>query len=148
MAGSSGIGVLSMHRTGLVVVALLGALCAACGSGHRTQDNVILNGDLTKGSGSLPDHWKNGAYDNWDQPTIFRWNHTAGAPGELEISNLKPNDAAWGQTVHLTPGWYHMTVSARAEGVPESHAGVSLSCESFTSGDSTALPVGKHSHST
>ncbi len=111
------------------MVALLGAFCAAWGCGHR-QDNFILNGDLTKGSGSLPDHWTTTAFDR--DSAIFRWNHTAGAPGELELYSPKPNDAAWCQVVHLAPGWYHLTVSARAEDVLQQHAGVYLSSEGFS----------------
>ncbi len=97
----------------------LATLCLGCrrGGGHADgQRNILLNGDLTKGTSNSPDYWESAA---WQAKTaVFRWNHAAGAPGELEVSSDQPNDAHWSQTVHLAPGWYHFSASMRAEGVP------------------------------
>lgn len=126
--------VLCPSAAGAVAIALLAAFgVTACnqhgGGGPVANDNVVLNGDLTQGSGVLPDHWANQA---WDANSVtFKWNHTAGAPGELEISSTKANDANWSQVVNLGAGWYHFTASLKAENIPESGTGVHLWAESW-----------------
>jgi hypothetical protein len=92
-------------------------LCLGCrsGGGHAAgQRKILLNGDLTEGTGNSPAAWESAA---WQAKTaVFRWNHTAGAPGDLEVSSDQPNDAHWSQTIHLAPGWYHFSASMHAEG--------------------------------
>jgi len=106
----------------------LATLCLGCRRGGEHADgqrNILLNGDLTKGTSNSPDYWESAA---WQARTaVFGWNHTAGAPGELEVSSDQPNDAHWSQTVHLARGWYHFSASMRAEGVPHPNAGAYLS---------------------
>jgi hypothetical protein len=115
------------HRVGIAFAIAFAALCLGCRSdgGHAAgQRNILLNGDLTKGTGNSPDYWESAA---WQAKTaVFRWNHPPGAPGELEVSTDQPNDAHWSQTVHLSPGWYHFSASMRAEGVPHGGGGAIL----------------------
>jgi hypothetical protein len=105
----------------------LATLCLGCRRGGEHADgqrNILLNGDLTKGTSNSPDYWESAA---WQAKTaVFGWNHTAGAPGELEVSSDQPNDAHWSQAVHLARGWYHFSASMRAEGVPHGGGGAIL----------------------
>ncbi len=119
---------LSPGAGAVITLALLAVLCLAWGGCHRqTTDNLVLNGDLTKGTGSAPEHWTTGV---WDAGSVrFRWNHPEGNQAEVEISNDKPNDADWKQTIYLGPGWYHFTASLRAENVPQNSAGLYLASE-------------------
>jgi hypothetical protein len=101
----------------LRVVPLLALLCLFAIGGHAQADgNILINGDLTKGSGNQPDHWHTDAWKNEASFTTYHWNHE-GSVNELEISSSKPNDARWAQPVHLGPGWYHFTADIRTEGV-------------------------------
>ncbi len=112
----------------VIAIALLALLCLACGGCNRQAPaNVFLNGDLAKGTGDAPEHWTSVA---WDPGSVrFRWNHPKGGRAEMEISNVKPNDTSWNQTIYLAPGWYHFTADLRAENVPQNAAGVHLSSE-------------------
>src|SRR5271154_18358 len=102
----------------LRVLTVLMLLClSAIGGLARADDSVILNGDLSKGSGSRPEHWQTDAWKNEPDYTTYNWSHTPGSAGEIEISSTKPNDARWAQTLHLGPGWYHFTTEIRTEGV-------------------------------
>ncbi len=91
------------------------------------DDNLLVNGDLTKGTGDSPDHWENEGWQTAAGVTSFTWNHSGAAPAELEVSNLKPNDARWFQKLHLDPGWYHFSAEMRAEGVAANITGANLS---------------------
>ena len=92
--------------------------------GCRSTTAPIRNGDLTSGT-NTPDYWQS----NPGLPgvSVLRWHHSATGAGELEIDNIKPNDAHWTQVVHLDPGWYLFTASVRAEAVPSDRAGANLS---------------------
>ncbi len=105
---------------------LLMVLCLGChfGSGTKSGDNLLANGDLTKGTGDSPDNW---SASSPVPGSVLRWQHPAGAPGELTIFNAQPADAHWSQSVHLSSGWYHLTASMRAEGIPRSNCGANLS---------------------
>lgn len=113
-----------------ICVVVLLALWVLCGAGlgrADVQDNVLLNGDLTKGSGNSPDNWRTAAWKNGPEFTTYRWHRLPGAPSELEVSSTKANDAYWAQTVHLAPGWYHFTASVRAEAIPQNSSGANIS---------------------
>jgi hypothetical protein len=99
----------------------------AGGNAVAGNPNVVVNGDLSKGSGESPDHWQGDGWQNGPEFTTYTWHHSGNGPGELEISNLKGNDARWIQKLHLGPGWYHFTASMRAEGVPSDNTGGNLS---------------------
>jgi hypothetical protein len=115
------------RRIGIALAIALAALCLGCRSdgGHAGgQRNILLNGDLTDGTGNSPADWESAAWQA--KSAVFRWNHPAGVPGELQISSDQPNDAHWSQTVHLSPGWYHFSASMRAEGVTHGGGGAIL----------------------
>jgi hypothetical protein len=89
--------------------------------------NLLLNGDIADGTGDRPDHW---APDGWKQGpefTAYRWTHNAGVPAQLEIDNLKPNDARWMQPLKLAPGWYYLSAEVRTENVGAEHGGAAVS---------------------
>jgi hypothetical protein len=124
---------LGMNRTLLhsfagaaLAIAFLAMLCAGCHGGRSTgaPGNVVPNGDLTSGTGDLPDNWRSDSIP--PGTATFRWNHAQGGPGELEIDNIKPADTRWTQKIHLAPGWYHFTASVRAEGIPPGNMGATL----------------------
>jgi hypothetical protein len=110
----------------LVLLAIVLAWGAARARADSQDDaNVVVNGDLTRGFGNSPDSWRTAA---WKLGSArFVWHHDPNASPELEISSTEPNDAYWGQTVHLSPGWYHFTASLRAEGIPPGNVGANLS---------------------
>jgi hypothetical protein len=90
--------------------------------------NLILNGNLAKGSGEQPDHWRTEAWVN--DPTAFHyaWIHReTGGPGELEVEALKPNDARWMQTLTLSPGWYRFSAEVRTDNVGTRATGATIS---------------------
>lgn len=88
----------------------------------------LTNGDLSKGSGTSPDHWQTQAWQEGPSFSSYRWGRRVGTgTGELEVTNYKPNDARWVQSMTLPGGWYHFTVEARAQDVKERGAGVSIS---------------------
>lgn len=105
----------------------LALLLLLSSSSPARAQNLLFNGDLSKGSGNSPEAWRTLAWQNGSDFTTYAWRHSPEAPAELEISSTKPNDAYWTQMVHLEPGWYHFTASIRAQGVPEAAVGANLS---------------------
>lgn len=89
--------------------------------------NLLLNGDLTQGAGDVPDRWQAEGWKQGAEVSTYRWNHPAGGPGELAITNTHPNDARWVQKLKLGPGWHHLSASARTENVGQGNTGANLS---------------------
>ncbi len=116
-----------MRRVALRFLALPALWMIFCAAGAQAADSLLLNGHLTSGSGNAPDGWKSSGFRNDPAVTTYSWIHSAGAPGELEISSTKPNDACWSQNVHLPAGWYRISASIRAEGVSSGAVGANLS---------------------
>jgi hypothetical protein len=116
-------------RAGAVRFALLAAavLCLLSLSSAARADSILVNGDLSKGTGNSPAGWRIGAWQSGPAFTTYTWRHRPGMLAYIEISSAKPNDAYWVQTVHLKPGWYHFTASIRAESVPDRAVGANLS---------------------
>ncbi len=111
----------------ILIFAALWLVVILTSQSASAEDNILLNGDVSKGAGESPDHWHGEGWKEGAEFTTFRWKHAEGTPGELEISNLKPNDARWVQTVHLGPGWYRFSAGIRTESVAEGHTGAALS---------------------
>jgi hypothetical protein len=87
-----------------------------------------MNGDLAKGSGASPDHWRSESWDQAPDVSTYVWKHPDGGnPGELQISNLKPNDARWMQSLSLRPGWYRFEADIKTENVGNDKTGASIS---------------------
>ncbi len=103
------------------------AAAGGVGAKRGTEKNLLLNGDLRAGSDDSPDHWRSEAWEQTLGMTTFRWSHPLSAPGELRVTNHKPNDARWVQNLTLAPGWFHLSAKIRAENVSDSGQGASLS---------------------
>jgi hypothetical protein len=111
------------------VIAFCGVFLVLLGfqTAQATQGpNLLNNGELTRAQGSLPEGWSSDAWQMRTSATSFGWRLVAGV-GELEITNLQPNDARWIQKRHLEPGWYLFTGMIRVEGVARGITGANLS---------------------
>lgn len=93
----------------------------------HAAENLLKNGDFSKGSGDAPDHWRTGGWIQTPETTIFAWLHKPGAPGTLMVDNRLSNDARWVQSLSLGPGWYHMSVDIRADPVSPFLIGANIS---------------------
>ena len=112
-------------KTAILLLAVIAILtfnsCRAAPSSQRGP--IVKNEDLRSGQHS-PDDWRTDSQDA--DAASFDWRQVEGR-GELEISNRRPQDSRWSQTIHLTPGWYFFSASIRTEGIPEQGVGASLS---------------------
>jgi hypothetical protein len=88
-----------------------------------TAKTVVINGDLTQGSGSIPAGWLPQAWI--PNGSAFSWTE-AGSGGELRITSIKANDAHWTQHLNLAPGWYHFSAQMRTKAVGSGSTGASL----------------------
>ncbi len=108
-----------------LIATVLGALLTAR---VAAAQNLLVNGDFSKGSDNAPVAWQS---ETWiDLPTTaFTWIPPAsGDPGQLEISNDKLNDARWMQSTTLEPGLYYAGAEISTQGVPpQSWAGALVS---------------------
>src|SRR5271169_5049287 len=86
----------------LMKIVVLTWLCWLGMSGNLVlAQNVLLNGDLSKGSGQAPVGWKTAGWDNSINATAYIWHHSVGETPAIEVSNTKPNDSYWFQKIHL-----------------------------------------------
>jgi hypothetical protein len=89
----------------------------------HAADNLIVNGNLTEGSGFIPEGWQS---HTWRASgSIFSWEPGAGG-GQVQIINNEPNDAQWIQHLHLGPGWYNFSAQLRTRNVGAKNTGASL----------------------
>ena len=116
-------------RYALVACATAILTIATALSAHAaTAANLILNGDLTKGSEQQPDDWRTEAWVNEPAAFAYTWIHPQNAaPGQLEVNAIKPNDARWMQSLTLAPGWYHFSAEVRTENVGTKETGATIS---------------------
>jgi dolichyl-phosphate-mannose-protein mannosyltransferase len=89
--------------------------------------NLLANPNLTKGAGNSPDDWQTQAWQEGSEFSTYQWTHEEGKGGELSVTNVKPNDARWAQSLDLTGGWYHFSAEVRAENVGKTETGASIS---------------------
>ncbi len=89
--------------------------------------NLVLNGDLSKGAGNSPDHWRAEGWNQKPETTTYTWSFQPGSPGELLVNSRAANDARWMQSLNLGPGWYYFSAKVRTEGVGPNATGASLS---------------------
>jgi hypothetical protein len=89
--------------------------------------NLIINGDLSKGAGDAPDHWRTEGWEQKGDVTSYAWMHPLGQPAEIEVNSTKPNDARWMQAIDLEPGWYYLGAQVRTESVGNNATGASIS---------------------
>ncbi len=92
----------------------------------HAQTNLLVNPDLTAGTGDAPDGWQHDSYTRQLGEVEFDWLNDE-QPAELEVFNYLPSDSRWTQTLHLKPGWYHFTASVRTENVGEVDTGANIS---------------------
>jgi hypothetical protein len=112
----------------MLMIATLMAASRAHAAPSPGAANLMLNGNFATGAGNSPDNWRSEAWVNSPEAVQYRWLPPAnGQPGELEINNLQPDDARWIQSLALPPGWYYISVDARAENVPADKTGVNIS---------------------
>ena len=97
-------------------------------SARATEANLILNGDLAKGSEQQPDDWRTEAWVNEPAAFTYTWIHPQNeVPGQLEVNAIKPNDARWMQSLTLAPGWYRFSAEVRTEIVGTKETGATIS---------------------
>ena len=89
-----------------------------------TANPIVINGDLTQGTGSIPTAWQSHAWI--PDGSTFSWEQAAGA-GELRVVSAKANDAYWIQHLELAAGWYHFSAQLRTSQVGAQNTGASLS---------------------
>jgi dolichyl-phosphate-mannose-protein mannosyltransferase len=115
-------------RNALMACAAAILLIAAARLAHATPANLILNGDLAKGSEQQPDDWRTEAWVNEPAAFAYTWIHPQNeTPGRLEVNAIKPNDARWMQSLTLAAGWYHFSAEVRTENVGTKQTGATIS---------------------
>jgi dolichyl-phosphate-mannose-protein mannosyltransferase len=118
-------------RPALYVIAVCAIALAGLLGQHvalAADANLILNGNLAKGSGEQPDDWRTEAWVNEPDAFQYTWTHpTDSAPGQLVVNALKPNDARWMQSLTLSPGWYRFSTEVRTENVGTQQTGANIS---------------------
>ena len=122
----------------MLAVLALGALGASSAPSAATPQNLLNNGNLTRGSGNSCDGWRTDAWILSPTATSFSWIAPAeGHPGQLEIATTHDNDARWAQTLSLSAGWYRISVWARSEDVLSFFTGANISVleDGIVSGD-------------
>jgi hypothetical protein len=89
---------------------------------------LLINGDLSKGSENQPDLWRMDAWVNDPSAVSFEWDHPPnGGPGQVEVTALKENDARWLQSLSLTEGWYFLSGEIKTENVGNDKTGANIS---------------------
>ncbi len=91
---------------------LLLLLLTSCNS-RPTSDsgNLLLNGRLVTGSGSMPDRWRTTPER---ESGVLEWHHEKGVLPELRAIKTKDGDEGyWVQTVSLGTGWYYLTADVK-----------------------------------
>jgi hypothetical protein len=117
----------SMRRRITAALGLaLGALAFSVSAAFADQ-NLLANPNLVKGAGNSPDAWQSQAWQEGPEYSTYQWTHEEGKAGELSVTNIKPNDARWAQSLSLSGGWYHFSADLRAQNVGKNDTGASIS---------------------
>lgn len=130
-----------IQTTIIAALVLAWAVPGSAGSKY----NLLLNPDLTQGTGDTPDYWHREAYAQGR--TELTWSSNQ-FPGQLEVSSAQENDARWDYDFHLEPGWYHFTASIKTKDVPTNTAGAGICvmedgyCSHEVNGTTDWTPVG------
>src|SRR6185295_5277673 len=92
-------------------------------------ENLVVNGDLSRGSGNTPTEWRTDRWDTSSGATEFTWKApSGGAPGQVGIKNVKPNDARFVQDLKVQEQtWYHIQGKIRTTNVGDAAIGAYLS---------------------
>ena len=136
----------------LMAIAILAILfLAAAGPSFAAKDNLLENGDFSRGSGNSVDEWRNDAWILTAGTTDYRWIRPKnGQPGEIVVATHLDNDARWVQQLSLGPGWYYISAEVRTVGVlPTLPAPMSLFSKMASRPPiSRVIAIGKSSAST
>ena len=121
----------TLRVTRVILAALLLVFSAGAARADGTAPlgkNLLVNGDFSKGSVDQPDEWRTEAWLNSPETFAHHWVHAAGGgPNQLEVDNLKANDARWEQAVSLPGGFYYLSAEVRTENVGANADGASIS---------------------
>lgn len=94
----------------------------------RAAENLLNNGDFSRGSGNSVDEWRTDAWILTAGTTDYQWiRPQAGRSGEIELETHRDNDARWVQQVSLGPGWYYISADVRTVGVLPTFIGANVS---------------------
>lgn len=114
--------------SGIISAAMIVIALLAIAPGIGDAKELLLNGDLSKGSGAQPDVWRTEAWINEPSAVTFNWTHPPnGGAGELEVNAIKADDARWMESLTLAPGWYYFSAEIRTENVASENMGASIS---------------------
>ena len=82
-------------------------------------ENMVRNGDLSQGAGTVPSEWRTDRWETGPEFTQFSWQAPSGdEPGQAIITSLKPNDARFVQDVGVKElTWYHISAKVRSENI-------------------------------
>jgi dolichyl-phosphate-mannose-protein mannosyltransferase len=103
----------------MVLVCALGALVLFESGAAAAEKNLVVNGDLSRGSKNVPYQWFGTAHTR--KLTDFGWQR-----GQLEMTNQAPNFASWHQIMMLGPGWYRVSAMASTVGVRDDGPGATI----------------------
>ncbi len=111
----------------VVILCAIVAALALTAAGARAQQNLLLNGDFSKGSGNSPDQWRTSAWVQKGDATAYTWTHEPSRAASLEVENKLANDARWVQSLSLDRGWYYISAEIRADGASPYLTGANIS---------------------
>jgi hypothetical protein len=116
-----------MPRSLLPIAILAILLLGAAGTSLAAKDNLLDNGNFSRGSGNSVDEWRSDAWILTAGTTDYRWIRPQdGQPGEVVVATHLDNDARWVQQLSLGPGWYYISAEVRTVGVLATFTGANV----------------------
>jgi hypothetical protein len=103
------------RRVAILCVIIAGLALTPARARAQSQQNLLLNGDFSKGSGNSPDHWRTSAWIQKGDTTTYTWTHEPSGAASVEVENKLSNDARWVQSLSLDQGWYYISAEIRAD---------------------------------
>ncbi|MDO8434761.1 MAG: hypothetical protein Q7S58_20380 [Candidatus Binatus sp.] len=140
---SLGIGIDRKILRLLAALALM--LCGLSGCGRSappTQNNLLYNGNLARGSGDRPADWY--AITSKRDLSAFSWTRSPDGASALELAHSGPNYSSWHQRLMLAPGTYRVSAEARIEGAT-SGGGATIAVEGVDGSQLTSIPLHRSS---
>lgn len=119
----------AVHRAAVHTSAGAGVNVAGTVATAGAGGNLLSNPGFSHGAGDSPDDWRTGGWNESPAVTRYDWLHSAGSEPELIITNIRPNDARWIQSLSLGPGLYYISAEVRTEDVGSGAAGATVSLD-------------------